>query len=133
MNCLRRHLLAIAVATMSVHAATLTAGALRTCWGTQHRHGGSAAPDCAMHHGSGAVDAHTLGHGHAHHPGDGAQVACKCDNNAGALFVAPDAIVGTTSALAIPAEAHTLTRVLVERLSALAFPPLSPPPRSTSF
>src|SRR5688500_6944648 len=70
MNVLRRHLIAIALTTVSVHMGTLTAGALRVCWGHEHRHAGNAAPDCVMqHHSSAPAQVHGHhGHGSANPP-----------------------------------------------------------------
>jgi hypothetical protein len=135
MNGLRRHLIAIALATMSVHVGTLVTGALRACWGSEHVHAGAAAPECAMHHSSPAVHGH--GHGHDHHghgstnpSGERSQIACNCSNDAGSPYVAANALVVARVSLPAPIEVHTPSHDRGRSVSDIDLVPLSPPPRS---
>jgi hypothetical protein len=131
MTGLRRHLIAIALATISVHAGTLTAGALRVCWGNEHRHAGAAAQDCAMHHHASvpAPNGHH-GHGSAHPSSERALIACNCTDDADSPYIAPNALVAVRVSLAAPIEVYTLSPEHGRSVSDIELTPLLPPPRS---
>src|SRR5688500_11990440 len=106
MSRFRRHVLALAVVTMSMQIAVVTLGSLRGCWGNEHRHVGAAAPDCAMHHHSSAPSQEHGHHGHgsANPPSERSQVACNCANDSGSPYVAPNAVVVVRISLPAPIE-----------------------------
>ena len=134
MTAVRRHLIAIALTTASMHIASLTVGAFRVCWGTEHRHAGTAAPECSMHHQPSAP-AQDHGH-HGHHaaaaPKDDAKVACNCANDPGSLFVSPSAVVLDRVSLTPPTETHVVSAASPNGVPETDLSPGSPPPR-TSF
>jgi hypothetical protein len=119
---------------VSVVTATVTVGALRTCWGTEHRHAGVTEPACAMHHGARAP---VEGHGHhGHGPDhtstpDSQRITCNCSNDAGEPLVVPHAIVVERTPHLVLAEGDLLASPVSPRLPDFDHTPLSPPPRST--
>lgn len=132
MKGFRKHLLAITLATVSVHLGTLTAGSLRVCWGSEHRHAGVAEPNCAMHHHSPALSQEHGHHGRdsAHPPNDRQQIACNCANDAGSLYFTPNATVAALTSITPPTEVHVVTPEPAPSVTPLESTPLSPPPRS---
>ena len=132
MRGIRVHVLAIALATMSVQIGTLAAGALRVCWGAEHRHAGPAALDCAMHHGS--VPAGHHDHHGRHSPAHEAptsQITCNCANDPGAPYVSPTAVVAHRVSLSVTLVVHPFRLENDLRIPRIDRTPLSPPPRQT--
>jgi hypothetical protein len=132
MSGFRRHLSAIAVVTMSMQLAIVTLGSLRVCWGSEHRHAGAAAPECAMHHHSSAP-AQEHGHhgqGSTNPPMEGAKVTCNCANDPGALYVGPSAVVVGRVSFAAPTAVDTVIRETGQSVPEIELTPLSPPPRT---
>jgi hypothetical protein len=129
---LRTRLRAIAFVVVSVVTATVTLGALRTCWGTEHRHAGVAEPACAMHHGAPPPGEGHGHHGHApdHSSKDGQQITCNCAADADAPLVTPHAIVATRATALALSEGTRVTAETSPRLPDSDITPLSPPPRS---
>jgi hypothetical protein len=118
---------------VAVVTATVTLGALRTCWGTEHRHAGVADPACAMHHGAPPpVDGHGH-HGHAPEPSskDGQQITCNCATDTSAPLLMPSAVLVMRASAPAPAEGHRVPAGLSPRLPDTDVPPLAPPPRSS--
>ena len=130
---LRPWLQAIAFVMVSVVTATVTVGALRPCWGTEHRHAGIAEPACAMHHGAPPpVKGHGHhGHGPEHSSGDGQQITCDCGNDADAPLVISSAIVATRESDFAPSDGNRVIAETSPRLPHSDVTPLSPPPRSS--
>src|SRR5688500_9934252 len=120
MILLRPRLRAIAFVMVSLVTATVTLGALRPCWGTEHRHAGVADPACVMHHGAPAP---VEGHGHEghvpqHSSNEGPQLRCNCANDADAPLVMGNAIVAARASAAVPSESHQVTAEIAPRLVA---------------
>lgn len=149
------HLRAVAILMASVVTVSATVGALRPCWGVEHRHAGMSHDDCLMHHGVPAPAGH--GH-HGHHagPGDhgnqgshdghgghgshdtghapathGPMFTCNCADDPGAPLILPHAIL----AVRAPHSGLTVGDLLASepspRVPGSSTLPLSPPPRSS--
>jgi hypothetical protein len=133
MRILRGHLRATALAIVIVVTATVTVGALRTCWGGEHRHAGAGDPACAMHHGDHGVPA-AEAHGHHAHGADpastseGPHVRCNCATDADAPLM-PTAIVAAPAVHQAPAASSALPRAASPRVPYVDRTPLTPPPR----
>lgn len=131
----RPRLFTLAVITLTLHVGVVTLGALRVCWGTEHRHVGAAVEDCAMHHRAGSASGRHAHHGHGSPvtptDDDGERVSCRCSDDGGSPYVGPAGIVGPVLSLSyVPLP--SLPIVQAKQIAAdLRLPPLAPPPRST--
>jgi hypothetical protein len=134
MRRLRSHLVAVAIATLALHAGAVSFGALRPCWATEHRHAGVPVDDCVMHHRAASGSG-----GHAHHAHGGAasptgqggeQVSCSCSNDVSTPYVGPAAVIGPIVGLQYVVLGETVTPQDYRSPSDVRIPPFSPPPRS---
>ena len=100
---LRRRLFVTAWAILSVQALVLALGTGQVCLEREHRHGGTAAPDCPMHH---HVPTATDGAKHAHHAhamthdgaaGTGQQMTCRCSTDVSLAYLGELAIAEPVS------------------------------------
>jgi hypothetical protein len=136
MRRLRLHLIAVTIMTLTLHAGAVTFGALRVCWGGEHRHAGVRVDDCAMHHQATTPGAQ---HAHQHHehagplqPQDeGERIACRCSNDTSSPYVGQAATVTMAVAFSHGNEASLLKGRSAASPADIRFPPLLPPPRST--
>lgn len=143
MRLVRRRLVAVAIATLSVQPLLLALGAARMCWGVEHTHHGVAAPDCPMHHVPDrhpvTDDARTYAHhGHAT-AGAGAaerrevgqgRVECRCPDEVLAMYAGPGAITPALVSIFPSPRFVVLTRITILSVADLWFPPPFPPPRA---
>lgn len=137
MRHIRQTLFVVGVATLAVHAAVVTLGALRVCWGVEHAHADAAAQDCPMHHHAVSHASQPAHHDHASSASepknDSARITCDCSNDPPSIYLGATALVPAPVQMAPSMPIVTLARQSEPSLAELWFPPFSPPPRSTSF
>jgi hypothetical protein len=133
MTAIRRHVFALALATMTLQVAAVAGGSLRVCLGTAHTHAGVAAPDGSMHHQTGSQEAQHVHHGHAA-PSDvagdsGQRLTCRCSNDVTAINLGPAAILRVAARWSPFVAAVMLAVPSDPSIADIHFSPPSPPPR----
>ena len=132
----RRHLFAVALATLNVQALVLALGLASVCGVPEHTHQGQAAGDCAMHHQAPPADqghhGHAAGASHQAARSD-AQIKCKCSSSVVEMYGGSIAVLEPET----PAIEKTAGAVLAsaghERAGQARVPPPLPPPRLLSI
>src|SRR5688572_2039001 len=124
----RRRFVVTSWATLSAQLLVLVLGTAQVCADREHTHGGTAAPDCQMHHQSG--NAHVSEHAHHGHASDErAQIKCRCASDLLPTYLGQEAVLELPVASPF-AEAAPLGRRSAFSTADHAFSPPSPPPRS---
>lgn len=130
-------LFVVGVATLAVHAAVVTLGTLRVCWGVEHTHAGAAARDCPMHHHAVSQATQPAHHDHgtsvSEAKKDPGRITCGCSNDPTSIYLGATALVPALVTMVPSMPIVMLARESDPSLAELWFPSLSPPPRSTSL
>jgi hypothetical protein len=135
MTALRRHLIAFAWTVLSVQAAGLALGTAQACRNQEHTHGGVAAPDCPMHHHTGA-DPRPASPPHVHQGqapdadrNETTSVSCRCSNEQNPTVLGQIAILQPEVSYTPFVQAALIGVARDGSLTDLWSSPPSPPPR----
>ena len=133
---LRRHLFLTSWAILSTQALVLALGTGQVCLEQEHRHGGTAAPDCPMHH---HVPTATDGAEHAHHAhamtheaaggGNQQQITCRCSTDVSLAYLGEVAIHEPVANRSPVVEVAPVGLATGTSEPDYEFSPPSPPPR----
>jgi hypothetical protein len=122
-----------ALITLTFQLILTTVAALNACVDRPHRHGGVAAPDCAMHHEASASATPE----HHHHHADGQpestsnakQIRCRCASEPVPLLTAEAAALTDPVSILFSKSAPPIVASMPTAID-FRVAPLSPPPRS---
>jgi len=144
MGRMRERLATVGVTVLTLKLLGLSVGGLRVCLPTDHRHHGSAASGCSMHHQVDPPGVPHGGHGQAvptapvdhaphagtHPPADGRDRAmCGCADDPGSVYLGGIGILPRPIVLA-PLRGHGAIGVQPQASHGHHRPPpLAPPPR----
>ena len=133
---LRRHLFITCWAILSTQALVLALATGQVCLEREHRHGGTAAPDCPMHHhvppAAGGAEHAPHAHAMTHETAGGGnqqQITCRCSTDVSLAYLGEVAIQEPV------ADRSPVVEVAPVRLARdmsepdYEFSPPSPPPR----
>ena len=133
MNGVRSRVCLIALATITVQVAVIALSMLRVCGDVEHTHGGTAAPDCPMHHHAEPPPAAQAHHDHGSMAADASRtderVSCRCTSDVIAVYYGPDGVVAIPGPLLAPVLATQIDVSRDPQPASLLFPPDAPPPR----
>jgi hypothetical protein len=138
---LRRVARRLAAVAVALYASTGMLAAASACMPGPHRHHGAEAPDCVMHHHTGALGpgAHASGHdGHAGAHGAraaqnepaGSAITCSCSSELRALHPADAALPATAEPGAPVMTATDVAAGFAPRFPSFDPQSSSPPPRA---